>query len=396
MFAVVYLSGRHCSLGPPTGEWQPILAKADIKEAFRIIPVHPADRWLLGMKWGDQVVIDKVLPFGLRSAPLIFTAVADAMEWIIRQRGVQFIFHYMDDYIFLGRPLSNECSDSLNTALHCFAELGAPIEPDKCEGPATCLTILGIEVDTRRMQLRLPQEKLALMKETVSNWRGLKHCTKRELLSLVGTLQHASKVIKPGRALVRRMIELSKARKRMEDHIRLNKAFRSDIEWWHQFASSWNGTSILAPVHKENPDGIVVSDASGRWGCGAFHGPEWFQLQWDHNTLSLHITIKELLPVVIAAAVWGRSWAGKTILALSDNIATVQILNQHQSKDPDAMHLIRCLSLIECQYDFSVISKHIPGERNTLADALSLEIIICTSFPTALRLLPLPQPFQHP
>ena len=245
-----------------------LLAKADIKEAFRIIPVHPADRWLLGMKWGDQVVIDKVLRTPLCTADLHSGGGCHGVDNI-----VQFIFHYMDDYIFLGRPLSNECSDSFNTALHCFAELGAPIEPDKCEGPATCLTILGIEVDTRRMQLRLPQEKLALMKETVSSWQGLKHCTKRELLSLVGTLQHASKVIKPGRAFVRRMIELSKARKRMEDHIRLNKAFRSDIEWWHQFASSWNGTSILAPVHKENPDGIVVSDASGRWGCGPSTAP---------------------------------------------------------------------------------------------------------------------------
>ncbi len=45
------------------------LAKIDIESAFRNVPVHPHDRHLLGMKWNDQLYIDTVLPFGLRSAP---------------------------------------------------------------------------------------------------------------------------------------------------------------------------------------------------------------------------------------------------------------------------------------------------------------------------------------
>ena len=57
-----------------------LLAKIDIKHAFRNIPVHPHDRPLLGMEWGVQTLIDTVLPFGLRSAPKIFSAVAVALE----------------------------------------------------------------------------------------------------------------------------------------------------------------------------------------------------------------------------------------------------------------------------------------------------------------------------
>ena len=55
-----------------------MLAKMDIKQTYRIIPTHPEDRLLLGMRWNKQVLVDKALPFGLRSAPLIFSAVADA------------------------------------------------------------------------------------------------------------------------------------------------------------------------------------------------------------------------------------------------------------------------------------------------------------------------------
>ena len=83
-----------------------LLAKMDIRQAYRNIPVAPADRRLLGLTWQQQVYVDKVLPFRLRSAPLIFSAVADALMWMMRQRGVTWAIHYVDDFL---RPGSDEC-----------------------------------------------------------------------------------------------------------------------------------------------------------------------------------------------------------------------------------------------------------------------------------------------
>ena len=348
-----------------------MLAKADVQEAFRTIPVNPADRLLLAMEWKGAIFFDKVLPFGLRSAPIIFTAVADALEWIVRRQGVPYIFHYVDDFILVGKPHSSDCANYLATMLRTCTSLGVPIAPEKCEGPAKSLTVLGIELDTELMQLRLPADKLSRLVESLRVWRGRKCCTKRELLSLLGSLQHAAKVIKPGRAFVRRVIDLSTTRRHLESRIRLNCEFRSDVEWWFRMASSWNGISMLVPFRFESPDGSFTTDASGGWGCGAFHGSEWFQLQWDVHAAPLHITIKELLPIVMAVATWGNKWAGLTIQANCDNMAVVQVLRSHQSKDPTVMHLLRCLALLECSFQFSLTSKHIPGKHNLLADALS-------------------------
>ncbi|KAL5518104.1 hypothetical protein EMCRGX_G003785 [Ephydatia muelleri] len=58
-----------------------VLSKVDVRSAYRTVPVHPEDKWLLGMQWNGQLFMDTVLPFGLRSAPKHFTAVADAVEW---------------------------------------------------------------------------------------------------------------------------------------------------------------------------------------------------------------------------------------------------------------------------------------------------------------------------
>ena len=56
-----------------------LLVKADIK-AYRSIPVHPHDQQLLGVRWQDHCYVDRMLPFGFRSAPKIFSAVADGLQ----------------------------------------------------------------------------------------------------------------------------------------------------------------------------------------------------------------------------------------------------------------------------------------------------------------------------
>ena len=86
-----------------------LMAKIDIKSAYRLIPVAPKDRLYLGMKWEGKVYIDGMLPFGLRSAPKIFSAVADALEWCVAREGVDIIYHYLDDFTVLGPSSSEEC-----------------------------------------------------------------------------------------------------------------------------------------------------------------------------------------------------------------------------------------------------------------------------------------------
>ena len=59
-----------------------LLAKINIKSAFRLLLVHPADQHLLAMKWKKQHFIDAYLPFGLRSAPKLFNILTDQLSWI--------------------------------------------------------------------------------------------------------------------------------------------------------------------------------------------------------------------------------------------------------------------------------------------------------------------------
>ena len=126
---------------------------------------------------------------------------------------------------------------------------------------------------------------------------------------------------------------------------------------------------FAGPSHA--PDVVMTSDASGRWGCGAYSGGDWFMLPWTSTMQEHHITVKELAPIVVAAVEWGPRWRGKTILARCDNAAVVAIVNSGSSKNPQAMNLMRCLTFLSARLEFRVKAAHIKGIHNTLADALS-------------------------
>jgi len=72
-----------------------LLAKIDIKSAFRLLPVHPADRHLLAMRWDQLIFVNKCLPFGLRSTPKLFNVLADLLSWILQRQQVTPVFHYL-------------------------------------------------------------------------------------------------------------------------------------------------------------------------------------------------------------------------------------------------------------------------------------------------------------
>ena len=269
-----------------------MLTKLDISEAYRIILVNPQDRYLLGMRWDQGVYVGCCLPFGLLSAPKLFTVVADALEWIVNCQGegkVEFIIHYLDDFLVAGKTNSDSCQKSLNFALRLCRELGVPIMAAKVARPATTLEFLGIMIKTIRIEISLPGDKVSRLKSLLKSWLGRKSCSKRQLQSLIGHLHHASKVIKPGCPFIRRMIDLASSRPHPESMVRLNMEIRSDIRWWASFIETWNGVSIVSALCKRPVDHVLTTDASG---CGGHFDKRWFQLPWNGHWQDIPIAVK--------------------------------------------------------------------------------------------------------
>ena len=194
-----------------------LMAKFDGQNAYRVVPVHPEDRQLLGMKWRGAFYEDMVLPFGVRSAQYILACLADLFEWIATQNyGVTFLMHYLDDFHTLGPPGSSVCQHNLDRSIVCFSKLGVPLHPDKLKVPATCMTVLGIELDSENLLAWLPKDKLDRITVLLEVWSHKRFYMRKDLESLIGHLQHACKVVPQGRSFLRRMVNFCAFRR--DDH----------------------------------------------------------------------------------------------------------------------------------------------------------------------------------
>ena len=78
----------------------------------------------------------------------------------MKHRGVKAVIHYLDDYLFIGGPRSQECAEAHSLALLLCDGLGIPVAAHKLEGCTTILMFLGILLDILKLEIRLPDDKL--------------------------------------------------------------------------------------------------------------------------------------------------------------------------------------------------------------------------------------------
>jgi hypothetical protein len=135
--------------------------KFDIKSAFRLLIVNPADFDLLGMKFDNMYYIDKCLLMDCSVSCNLFEKFSIFLQWVVETRcGLHSVDHYLDDFILVGRKFSNDCSTLMNTLMDVCDELGVPIAEYKTVGPSNIITFLGFIIDTVLMMVRIPEEKL--------------------------------------------------------------------------------------------------------------------------------------------------------------------------------------------------------------------------------------------
>ena len=204
----IYDAGRGSNLG-----------KIDIKSAFRLLIVNPADFDLLGIKFKDKFYIDKCLPMGCAVSCNLFEKFATFVQWVIESRtGLHTLDHYLDDFIFIGSECSNDCTILMETFIKVSNELGIPIAEDKTVGPTKVLTFLGFVIDTVLMMVLVPSEKLVKIRSILESMLHRKKVSIKELESLSGLLSYCSRAIPSSRAFIRRFYDLIASVKVKKNH----------------------------------------------------------------------------------------------------------------------------------------------------------------------------------
>lgn len=348
------------------------LAKTDIKHAFRIIPISPKDYNLLGIKFDGLFYYDKCMPMGCSSSCKTFETFSSAINWIgIYKLGIQHLLHILDDFLFVAPSLSL-CQQQLDIFLQFCHYVGIPIAPEKTVGACTTLTFAGIELDTILQEARLPLDKLDKGRALISHFLTRKKVTLKELQSLNGFLNFACSVVLPGRAFLRRLINLTMGITKSHHLLRLTREVKLDLHVWFEFFNTFNGRSfLLDDIWYDSVKLNLYTDASGKLGFGAIFGDKWCFGSWPDSWKGRNIAFLEFYPIVLSLYLWAPKMKNQCILFFTDNEALVFCINKQTCKDKDLMFFVRKLVLICLQYNILFKAKHIPGIHNFLADALS-------------------------
>ena len=356
-----------------------LLEKADIKSAFRLMPVSPKDFCLLGFKFEGKYYFDKALPFGCSISCALFETFSSILEWIIKQKCNQAeLEHYLDDFIFGGRVGTDHCLQTMNTFFDMCNCLGVPIANDKTVWPTTVLVFLGLELDSMLLQVRIPTDKIKQIVTLIEEILNKKSITLKTMQSIIGLLNFMCRAIVPGRPFCRRLINSTRGITKPYHHIRISKGLQQDLKTWLTFFKKFNGISMFHDKYwSSNGDVCLFTDSSaaigngfgayfkGKWTCG-----KW-PVAWHLQGLTADITLLEYFPILVAIYIWGDQLRNKKVNLRCDNASVVSIINTQTSKSQKIMVLVRALTLKCLEFNLVLKAEHIAGVKNDIADSLS-------------------------
>lgn len=242
---------------------------------------------------------------GLSESCKIFEELSTALEWVAYTKlKAPEVVHVLDDFLFITETES-DCKALLHTFHEMCSYIGIPLVPEKTFGPAHVLPFLCITLDYTKMEARLPQDKLDKCKELIASFKTRKKVTLKDLQSVIGTLQFATAVVLPGRAFLRRLIDLTIGVNKSFYLVRLTMAAKADLIMWAEFLQGLLnplGCQFFLDERWLLSDNIKFYTDSSSMGFGCVFQTQWFYGTWVPKVRRkrVNIAILELYPIVLA------------------------------------------------------------------------------------------------
>ena len=354
------------------GDW---LAKVDLKDAFFTIPIHVAHRKYLWFTLQGKVYEFNCLPFGLSSAPWVFTKTLKPVIALLRELGVRLIA-YIDDILILAES-REELERHVVALIYLLECMGYIINSKKSiTNPAQTLEFLGLIVDTLSMELRLPLDKLKKIRAESRKLAREQTTSARSLARLLGKMNATTPVIPPAPLFCRHLqMSLTRALEEgsqsYETHVTLSPEGREELTWWDNHMSRWNGKSLV----KTEIDIVIDSDAS-LMGWGATSSQQRTGGPWSAEESKMHINCLELLAATLAVKTFVKNLTQMSVLLRIDNTTAVAYINNMGGTvSPELVALARSLWMWCLERNIHTTAQYLPGVQNTIADAESRTIV---------------------
>ena len=344
------------------------MTKVDLKDAYFMVPVHQNHWHFTRFMWKGRAYQFTCLPFGLSSAPWVFTKITRPIMIVLRSMGLRTIM-YIDDILILAES-ETQAREHTAALIFLLENLGLVVNHPKFQTtPSQVIEFLGFSIDSRSMEIKLPGDKI---KKIRGEARRLLSQTDNNALALsrfLGKLNHATQAIQPAPLFYRTLQSclkeaLDRGNQDYQTVIRLDEECRAELAWWESHLTTWNGRSLVA-----QPPTLTIETDASTIGWGAFCQGERTGGAWTQSEREMHINCLELLGADLAVKCFAKGQTNLSILLRMDNTTAISYINRlGGTVSPQLNQLARDLWLWCMNRNITLKAVHLAGKLNVIAD----------------------------
>jgi len=344
----------------------------DLQDAYFHVPIHPGSWKYLRFAMEGKTYCFRALPFGIATAPQVFTRVFSVIGAFLHQRNINIVM-YLDDWLIFHRDPAFLVA-VVKELLPFLLTLGILLNLEKSDlTPRQRFTYIGVEFWTDLSLVLPPVDRVAKLQSLLNKLSNSNQCVARDFLSLIGMCNSMMAYIPYGRMHLRPLQWYLKDRYFPKDDL-VTKIIQLDWSILRDMTRCWRSPVWLrqgAPMHLPTDRLTLVTDAS-RHGWGGYLERSEASGAWNKDDQSLHINALELKAVLLCLRQFEAQVRNKAVLVLSDNVTAVQYINKQGGTHSRQCNNMTVEILMWCQKRaISLLARHIVGALNVLADGLS-------------------------
>ena len=342
----------------------------DIKSAYSHLLIHPSSRKYLRCWWKGKAYCFRALPFGLSSAPWIFSSVMAISAKFLHSHAV-YSFFYLDDVMMFNYLLQKLIAEQPIVLLF-FQMAGWVINfPKSLLDVVQRGVYIGIDIDLFHGLVFPTPKRWTNLQQVLSIFMGRDSASARLWCRLLGIITCLQDLTVLGRVQARTLqFHLNahwKNRNLLWIMVPIPPSIKSALQWWQDHGNVMSGTLLQPRPTTET----ITSDASC-YGYGAVWRTQEFHGEWSPSEKLYHINVLEGLCIHKALVFWEDQLRGKSILIETDSSTVVSHINRGSGCHSITQHLLIRDMLIWChERDIQLTARHLPGKYNQLADLLS-------------------------
>lgn len=355
------------------GDW---LTKVDIKDAYLHVPLHESAARHMGISMTDGTVWKfKAMPFGLNTAPLVFTRIMRTALKSLREKGICLVA-YLDDILIVSKS-KEEAIRHTNETTRWLERLGFIINYKKSMvHPTQALEFLGLLVCTKSMSLYVTPPKITKIQREAKQILSKGQWPAKKLAATIGLMNSVCKATSPGILMTRFLqANLTEALNTNNNNwksttVHLWETAKEELRWWKDDFKAFNGRPFKMPTI----ECTIYTDAS-QSGWGGVCGSDTVSGFWSETESSQSSNMRELRAIHKTVGALEKVIKGKKLLIRSDNMTAIaNIAKEGGNQNPLYIQLLKDLYWELKRLNCTVVMRHVPGASNVFADAASRKL----------------------